>query len=368
MQQRNDYTKIEHFLSDPSFQDWVRFNHHHKEWEEWTLENPARAKLVEEARLWLLAMNIPKADTTSASTQLALQATWEKIHQKENNIYQKQKQSKSFRWIKIAASIFMVCGLLAWVYQKIDSPKNTSISYNYLIEHNDEELVEETNNTENPQLITLSDGSSILLKPNSKLSYPKIFAKNERKVYLSGEAFFEISKNPTKPFLVYANEVITKVYGTSFNVNAFPNQPNVEVLVRTGKVKVSYNQNTNNASSKEMMLLPNQAARFNRKKLILQKITDITQDAPLLKSISPMEQLSFEFTDMPVAQIFKTIEQAYLVKIDFPEKQLKSCYLTTSLSDEPLPQKLKIICESLGLTTHYTMNGNQIIIISNGCN
>ena len=368
MQQRNDYTKIEHFLSDPSFQDWVRFKHNHNEWEGWTLENPARAKLVEEARLWLMAMNIPKAETSSATTQMALQATWEKIHQTEKNSEQKEKQLKPFRWIKVAASIFMVFGLLAWVYQKFESPKSTTISYNYLIEHNDEELVEETNNSAQPQLITLSDGSSILLKPNSKLSYPKIFTKNERKVYLSGEAFFEISKNPSKPFLVYANEVITKVYGTSFNVNAFPNQLNVEVLVRTGKVKVSYNQNIENAPPKEMMLLPNQAARFNRQNLIFEKITDITHDKPLLKSITPMEQLSFEFTDMPVAQIFKTIEQAYLVKIDFPEERLKNCYLTTSLSDEPLPEKLKIICESLGLNTHYNMNGNQIIIVSDGCN
>lgn len=368
MQQRNDYTTIEHFLSDPSFQDWVRFRHNHNEWEEWTLENQARAKLVEEARLWLLAMNVPKAETSSATTQVALQATWEKINQAEKTNRQKEKQRKSFRWLKIAASVAVVCGLLALVYQKFDSPKSTAINYNYLIEHNDEELVEETNNSAQSQLITLSDGSSILLKPNSKLSYPKIFAKNERKVYLSGEAFFEISKNPLKPFLVYANEVITKVYGTSFRINAFPNQPNVEVLVRTGKVKVSYNQNIQNADPKEIMLLPNQAARFNRQNLILEKITDITHDKPLLESITPIEQLSFEFTDMPVAQIFKTIEQAYLVKIDFPEERLKNCYLTTSLSDEPLPEKLKIICESLGLNTHYNMNGHQIIIISNGCN
>jgi hypothetical protein len=62
------------------------------------------------------------------------------------------------------------------------------------------------------------------------------------------------------------------------------------------------------------------------------------------------------------------LEQAYLVTIDFPAGKLEGCYLTTSLSDMPLPEKLKIICESLGYNTRYEMNGNHIIIISNGCN
>ena len=91
-------------------------------------------------------------------------------------------------------------------------------------------------------------------------------------------------------------------------------------------------------------------------------------DESLTHTIGNIEQLSFEFTDIPVAQIFKTIEQAYLVEIDFPEEKLKDCHLTTSLTDQPLPEKLKIICKSIGNNTSYEMNGNQIIIISNGCN
>ena len=94
---------------------------------------------------------------------------------------------------------------------------------------------------------------------------------------------------------------------------------------------------------------------------------DITQDKPLLAAINTMEQLSFDFKDIPVLQIFKTLEQGYLITIDFPEDKLKECYLTTSLSDVPLPEKLKIICESLGNNSRYEMNGHYIKIISNGC-
>ncbi|MEN0009949.1 DUF4974 domain-containing protein, partial [Flavobacterium nitrogenifigens] len=104
------------------------------------------------------------------------------------------------------------------------------------------------------------------------------------------------------------------------------------------------------------------------KELVFNKITNITEDPILVNSVRNIEQLSFEFTDIPVAQILETIEQAYLVDIDFPHDKLKDCRLTTSLSDQPLAEKLKIICKSIGNDTNYEMNGNQIVITSSGCN
>ena len=372
MQQRNNYTEIEDFLTDKSFRLWVRFKEDLHGWEEWTLEDPKRAKLVEEARLWLLAMKVPVIDLSPEEIQSALENTWKKIeNNKENKMgIQKKPVVKLLnnQWFRRIAAVFVFGLLSGWIYNNYFASTNSSLIYNQLINKNAEGLVEQTNNSDKPQIITLSDGSSVLLQPKSKLSYPKIFVGNQRKVYLSGEGFFEISKNPEKPFFVYANEIVTKVVGTSFRIKAYENQPNVEVLVHTGKVKVRSNELLANSIDDEMVLLPNQAVRFVRKNLIFKKITDITQDESLSHSVSNIEQLSFDFTDIPVAQIFKTIEQAYLVKINFPYEKLKNCYLTTSLVDQPLPEKLKIICKSIGNNTSYEMNGNQIIILSNGCN
>lgn len=369
MQKRNNYTEIEHFLADESFRMWVYFNDDQQDWEEWTLENSSRAKLLEEARLWLLAMKAPDTNLTSIDVQSALEVTWKKIE----NAEEKKKEKPVFtllrkRWINGAAAILVLSLLSGWLYHQSNLTKNSILSYNELINENEEGLVEQTNNSDKPQIITLSDGSSVLLQPNSKLSYPKIFVGNERKVYLSGEGFFEISKDAKKPFFVYANEIVTKVVGTSFKIKAYTNQPNVEVVVRTGKVKVRSNELISKSKDELIVLLPNQALRFIRKNLSFNKITDITQDELLSHSTSNIEQLGFEFTDIPVSQIFKTIEQAYIVKIDYPQTKLKDCYLTTSLSDQPLPEKLKIICKSLGNNTSYEMNGNQIIIMSDGCN
>lgn len=365
MQKRDSYENIGDFLSDESFQKWVKGNKDLSNWSEWTVENPYRAKLVEEARLWIIGMKVEQKPLTNQETQKALQKVWEKIG--GSNEERPIKAIWYNTWLRTAAAIFVV-GLAALLYYaNLSSTQITTITYQELIKSDSNGLIEQTNNSDKPELITLSDASSVLLQPNSKLSYPKIFTGNERKVYLSGEGFFEISKDPQKPFYVFANETVMKVYGTSFRVIAYANQPNVEVLVRTGKVKVSSNQNIRNASSEEIMLLPNQAARFMRKEQLFEKILDITQDKPLLAAANTMEQLSFDFKDIPVHQIFKTLEQAYLITIDFPEEKLKECYLTTSLIDVPLPEKLKIICESLGNNSRYEMNGNYIKIISNGC-
>ena len=368
MQERNNYTEIEDFLADGSFHLWVRQKKDEHGWEEWTLDNPKRAKLVEEARLWILAMKVTETPFSTSTIQFALESTWEKI---EKNTKRTQKPLVKLwekSWIKAAAAVLVFGFLSTWFYKDYFIASNPSLIYIELVNENKEGLVEQTNNSDKPQIITLSDGSSVLLQPKSKLSYPKIFVGKERKVYLSGEGFFEISKDPEKPFFVFANEIITKVVGTSFRIRAFDNQPNVEVLVRTGIVKVQSNELIVNSNNHEVVLLPNQALRFVRQNRTFNKIIDITKDESLIKTSTNIEQLSFDFTDIPVSQIFSTIEQAYLVKIDFPIEKLKNCHLTTSLNDQPLPEKLKIICKSIGSNTTYEMNGNQIIITSEGCN
>ncbi|PKB17787.1 FecR family protein [Flavobacterium sp. 5] len=371
MQKRNNYTQTKDFLGDDSFRQWILQNKNASNWENWTLENPERTKLVQEARLWILAMKVEETQMLTATVESALENTWKKIALKETTLKSVQNPKSKIwnnHWFRSAAAVLVIALTFSWSYNNYFNSAEDNRVYQELLTENKEGLVEQTNNSKKPQIITLSDGSSVLLQPKSKLSYPNIFTGNERKVYLSGEAFFEISKNKRKPFFVFANEIVTKVVGTSFRICAFENQPNVEVIVRTGKVKVHSKDQGTKTSSDEVILLPNEAVRFVRETAKFNKITDITKDAILKQAAKNIEQLSFDFTDIPVSQIFKTIEQAYEVEIDFPKEKLKNCHLTTSLIDQPLPEKLKIICKSIGNNTSYEMNGNQIIITSQGCN
>ena len=120
MQKRNTYTEIEDFLSDESFQSWILLKIDEDGWEEWTLENRQRAKLVEDARHLLLAMKVPESALSHSDIHTALQTTWIKIAEKESQINFIKNSSgnffKKYLLSGIAASIFF-CLMSVWFYK-----------------------------------------------------------------------------------------------------------------------------------------------------------------------------------------------------------------------------------------------------------
>jgi ferric-dicitrate binding protein FerR (iron transport regulator) len=106
--------------------------------------------------------------------------------------------------------------------------------------------------------VVLPDGSRVLLNSSSSLTYPTSFSGNERKVELTGEAYFEVAHNPSKPFRVNSNGQTVEVLGTHFNINAYNDEAAIKTTLLEGKVKV-----TDNAKHKVHFLQPGQQAVFN---------------------------------------------------------------------------------------------------------
>lgn len=363
--QRNNYSTTEELLNDPSFRQWILEGKEQEEWEQWLASRPELVPRVEEARLFLLATGVREDAISASELQQSLVETWDKIHERENEENVPVRSLSLWRWVGVAAVLLLSFGV-AWMYRASLPAQISEVLPTIFEEENS--LTEQVNSSDKQLLIMLSDGSSILLQPNSKLTYPKQFKGAERRVYLSGEGFFEVSKNPKLPFFVEANEVITKVVGTSFRIKAYADQPQVEVVVRTGKVNVSSSQASEGGEKEEIVLSPKQSVRYSRQDFSFEKIKENKPEVALPGVALPIEAFEFEFNDKPVAVILDVIEKAYSVNIDYPREVLKDCYLSSSLTDEPLPEKLKIICESLGQNTSYKMNGNQIKIESDGCN
>ncbi len=140
-------------------------------------------------------------------------------------IMKKRKMTLSVRWI--AACVIVILSA-------------TFFFYNY----SDKEAVEllTLQNTEKDNVLvkTLDDGSTIYLASNASVSYPKSFASDQRQVTLKGEALFDISKNPTKPFLIDAGKVTVKVLGTAFKVKSAADG-SFELTVQRGRVRVTEN-------------------------------------------------------------------------------------------------------------------------------
>lgn len=216
-----------------------------------------------------------------------------------------------------------------------------------------------------PCPVTLADGTEVILQPGSEIRFPKTFAANKREVFLTGEAFFNVRRDTLRPFLVYANEVVTRVLGTSFTVKAYSGAREITVAVKTGKVSV-YKQATgtteDQAGNEEIVLTPNQQAIYNRDRhhVIKALVSNphIVLDKPTV--------FTMEYDGTPVVKILQVLEENYGIDIQFDEKALEACTLTTSMADEGLYERIRIICEAIG--AQYEIQETTIIIKSDGCN
>ncbi len=118
--------------------------------------------------------------------------------------------------------------------------------------------------------ITLQDGTTVWLNAQSTLIYPSHFAGKERKVTLTGEAFFDVAKNPRKPFIVESQDIRLKVLGTQFNVYNYPKTGYSRIALIEGSVKISWNAN----ESDYVMLKPSQELVLQGGKALISEITN----------------------------------------------------------------------------------------------
>nr|WP_295927463.1 FecR family protein [uncultured Dyadobacter sp.] len=355
--QRESYSTVTQFCDDASYRSWVVTGCDDAGWPQWLEANPEKLRLAQEARYLILAIGHDAAGVTADETEQALEQAWWRIHEQESTVQPHRLPA----WWRAAAAVLIFALGLTWYIARDDSrskqialpaPSATLPASNPIELYNDSKIA---------KLVNLQDGSTVILQPGGKLSYPTTFAAEKREVHLSGEAFFEISKNRRRPFLVYTNDIVTEVVGTSFRIKAADDQPEVEVFVKTGEVHVRPVKPENTRAEK-VVLLPNQSVSFLKSTNLFEKPE--TKDIPK----RAIEYLSFDFADAHVETIFSAIESAYGVTIDYPEEALRNCYLSTSLSDEPLLSKLKIVCESISSGTQFRMEGNHVIVESSGCN
>ena len=166
-------------------------------------------------------------------------SAWAKMSTKVDN-FEEEKSTKvislksRITWFSSSAAAIII--ILFGIYQLLINPK-TSLKNIQIAS------VEEVLND------SLPDGSKIALNTNSKITYPKNFAKNERRLKLNGEAFFKVKPNKEKPFVIETNSGFIQVLGTSFNVKAYENNE-LEVIVTEGLVKVyTVDFETNDTSS-----------------------------------------------------------------------------------------------------------------------
>ena len=218
-----------------------------------------------------------------------------------------------------------------------------------------------TNPTAQTAPLTLNDGSTVLLRPHSRLRYPQRFDGAERVVTLQGEAFFQVFHDANRPFRVLTDKIETVVLGTSFTVRAFPDQPDATVMVRTGRVRVRPRPNSHGPATRpgpDLVLRPNQQVVYSPQ---LRELRPELIDEPALLQAQPLT-----FDERPVAEVLATLQVGYGVPIRYDGATLAPC--TVSLGFVPaqsLFDKLDLLCRTLGAS--YERADETIIFRSRGC-
>jgi len=267
----------------------------------------------------------------------------------------------------VAATVLVTLGY----FLVLNKPKTLNVSEKepILIHMVANHMVETENQTNKDKRVTLEDKSVIVLSPNSKIIYPDKFSRDKREVQLVGDAFFEITKDPSKPFCVYSGNLITRVLGTSFRIKS-KTKDHVEVEVVTGKVSVFENkevfgskQKPENAvkSGNGVVLTPNQRATYYPDSRHL--ITSLVETPVIIDFSVNTEKLVFSNTLLP--DIIAGLQQEYGIEIVLANEGIAKCTFTGDLSELPLYEKLDLICKSNAAA--YEVKGTRILINGIGC-
>ncbi len=258
-------------------------------------------------------------------------------------------------WLRYAAAAVVVL-LAGWAIRRWQREPETLYAQRT---EQLENLHEEVNETKADKVVRLPDGSGVTLAPGSRIGFPEIMHGGKREVYLSGEAFFDVKRNPSKPFFVYAGELTTRVLGTSFTVRSFERENVASVQVRTGSVSVEARAPRKTQS---VVLSPNQQASFFRKEERL-SMGLVKAPQPVIPQAGPA---GFTFNNAPVGVIFDSLGKAYGIEIMYDKEAVAGCRLTSSVQEESLFEILGVICEAI--EADYQVTGAKIRISDPHCN
>lgn len=198
----------------------------------------------------------------------------------------------------------------------------------------------------------LPDGSAVWLNAGSVLIYPEKFTDDTRTLYLGGEAFFNVVKDPEKPFIVKTQHVAVEALGTAFNVSSYSDSYKTITTLEEGKVKVD----VKNGDNKSMTLLPDQQSTYDSKTGFMTK-THV--DA---SHVSRWKEGYLFFQGVSFNEIVKTLERRFNVTVNYEDSKYAGRTFTVKFNpDEGLTQVMDVLKEMV-VGLEYSVKDNVIYI------
>ena len=305
--------------------------------EEWVAADNSHQKYFDHFKLiWEQSKKL--AATSKVDEDLAWKRFQHRVgvYSKEEGIIRQMPQKRR-GWLRIAAVFVLLAGFagLVFLVYNLSSPGKAST-----------QTIVAT--TTIPKADTLPDGSIVTLNKKSSLSYNTAFKGTERKVQLNGEAFFRVTPDKNKPFIVTINDVTVTVLGTSFNVKNVNGK--TEVIVETGLVLVSRANEKVELNPREKVVVSQQDSIFTK-----EIVTD-----QLYKYYRTKE---FVCENTPLPTLVKVLNEAYDVNIVIERKELRSLLIDVPFYDESIDRILEIVVATFPeYKIEIVKQGNTIIL------
>ncbi len=227
--------------------------------------------------------------------------------------------------------------------------------------------------------VMLPDGTMVWLNSGSKLTYNnKTFGKEDRKVNLIGEGFFDVAKDANVPFIIHANRVRVTVLGTRFDMKSYPNDQTIEATLVSGSIKIGFAD----SMSKGLILKPHQKVTISKKdwrvathlkalkkdedhegkknRYNLSSVTYIPKDSTMVETSWVQNKLAFRSESF--ANLATQLERWYDVKINFGNSKVKHYQFTGVFMDESLEQVLKAL--QITAPFHYRIEKDKQVYIT----
>ncbi len=303
--------------------------------EKWVLEDEKNKKLFNQYRqAWILARQ-GKQDM-----RVDIDKEWSKLEgilfaEEDQNITILQPKRTFTQFLKIAAIVLIALTASYFLYRIIAKPG-----------------VENVVAMETVKSATLPDGTVVALNKNSVITFPGKFGSKTRKVMLKGEAFFQVKRNEAKPFIIEAGNAEIEVLGTSFNVDARPENEFTEVIVKSGKVALR------SEKGNEVILMKGERG-------VLSKATGkLVKEENRSRNYLAWKTRKLIFENDLLSDVVKDISKVYDVKIELANPELKEYRLTATYDNLSLDTVLNILEETFDIK--ITKKGDLILIEAGG--
>lgn len=309
--------------------------------EAWVLEDPEhRQQFMAFKKAWMLSGMVGDQNPVDVEAQWQVAAA--QLF-KESKAVKLKPRARSYRWLSIAAAATLVAAISIWALLQWSGERELYVA-----------------TTDQVQSVELPDGSMITLNRASSLRYTPVAANSEtaqaaqRQVILEGDAFFEVQRDPARPFIIRNNDLEIEVLGTSFYVDGRENQPELQVIVESGSVAVR------TTPGDSLILTVGQKAIYEK---AVDSLYRQPNEDPNFQSIKTK---TITFDDSTLEEIAFALSRHYGVAIVYSGiEDSSNCILDGDYEDYSLEEILAFLRSTWGIEA--VRNGDRVVLSGTVC-